>query len=196
MNIECCKNGWRAIQAGSKVNGRFEKSYKATEGEALAISIALDRCKYFVQGTPLTIITDHQPLIGIEKSDLTEKTSLRIFRIKERWQNYNIRIQYVCGEDNTAADALSRHIEGRVTDEASKDIKENKKQVMEECNHIKTISEEDKTTIKGLLQGKEEYEAALRSIREKQPTIVLDGKSLTNNNFTTEDGIIRNAGRL
>ena len=67
VNINCCTGGWQTIQAGSKVNNKFEKNYKAMEGEALAVSNAIERCKYFVQGTQVTIITDHKPLVGIEK---------------------------------------------------------------------------------------------------------------------------------
>ena len=67
VNVNCCPGGWSTIQAGSKANNKFERNYKATEGEALAVASALERCKYFVQGAPITVITDHKPLIGIEK---------------------------------------------------------------------------------------------------------------------------------
>ena len=88
-----------------------------TEGEALTVAVAHKKCKYFVQGAKVTIITDHNPLVGIEKGEITEKTSARILRIKEKWQNFNITIQYIKGEDNVAADALSRNIEGLTAEE-------------------------------------------------------------------------------
>ena len=134
------------IQAGSQVNNKFEKNYKATEGEALAVSIALDRCKYFIQGTPITIITDHAPLVGIEKSEITEKTTSRILRIKEKWQNYNITIQYIRGEDNVAADALSRHIDGLEAEEDSEDllkVESGKEEEACNCIHINSSAKEN-----------------------------------------------------
>ena len=42
VNTNFCTGGWLTIQAGSKVNNKFEKNYKATEGEALAVSNALE----------------------------------------------------------------------------------------------------------------------------------------------------------
>ena len=73
INIDCCTGGWDTIQAGSRPNNKHEKNYKATEREALAVAIALERCKHYVQGTPITIVTDHAPLEGKEKSEITEK---------------------------------------------------------------------------------------------------------------------------
>ena len=156
----------------------MKKNYKATEGEALAVAIALERCKHYVQGTPITIITDHKPLEGIEKGEITEKTSARIMRIKERWLPFNISIKYIAGEDNTAADALSRHIKDSEMKEEEDPEDENKKEHQCNCviegvteeveNRIRLVQREDKDRIINILKTKKDYLPALEAIRQQK----------------------------
>ena len=106
-----------------------------------------------MQGAPITVITDHAPLIGIENNEITERTSTRILRIKERWQSFNITIQYVKGEDNIAADALSRHIEGIKVEENEEESEDTNKAEEEGCvNCVNTITEEASNRIKELFK--------------------------------------------
>ena len=49
-----------------------ESRYSPIEGEALAVTEALQKLKYFVLGCPkLVATTDHKPLVGISKGQLS-----------------------------------------------------------------------------------------------------------------------------
>ena len=60
----CCADGWRLTFAGSHFTHPAESRYVPIEGEALAITYALDKATYFVLGCDnLIVAMDHKPLI-------------------------------------------------------------------------------------------------------------------------------------
>ncbi|MEL6803878.1 MAG: reverse transcriptase domain-containing protein, partial [Bacteroidota bacterium] len=62
----CCKSGWKLVFAGSRFTKGAEARYAPTEGEALAVSWALNHSHLFTMGCQnLIISTDHRPLLGI-----------------------------------------------------------------------------------------------------------------------------------
>ena len=83
-----------------------EKRYSTIEREATAILWALDKWHYYLLGRQFTIETDHKPLQWLlTKVDLPGKLG----RLALHLQQYDIAgIEYVRGEDNVMADALSR----------------------------------------------------------------------------------------
>ena len=59
----CCSEGWRLVFAGSRFCNDAEQRYAPIEGEAAAISWALEKCRIFMVGCPsVIVVTDHEPL--------------------------------------------------------------------------------------------------------------------------------------
>jgi transposase InsO family protein len=84
-----------------------ESRYAIIEKELLAVVFVLSRCHFYTYGRPVTVKTDHKPLLGLVNSDV-ERLSLRLRRFIERLFPYNLTWEYVPGKDNHFPDALSR----------------------------------------------------------------------------------------
>ena len=62
----CCTDGWKITLVGSRFTSATESRYAPVEGEALAVSDALEKARYFVLGcNDLVIAVDHKPLLKI-----------------------------------------------------------------------------------------------------------------------------------
>uniref|UniRef100_A0A0N5C2Q3 RNA-directed DNA polymerase n=1 Tax=Strongyloides papillosus TaxID=174720 RepID=A0A0N5C2Q3_STREA len=89
----------------SRSINQHEQNYPPIHLEALAIVWALSQIDSYVYGMPLTIITDHQPLISLFSSkDLKGKLA----RYQLRHMQYQAKILYKPGGLNVVADYLSR----------------------------------------------------------------------------------------
>ena len=98
----------KVICYASRVLSDVETRYSQTEKEMLAVVWAVEHFHLYLYGAQFTIITDHQPLIGIFRSH--KATSARIDRWKLRLMPYNYHLVYKPGKDEkTPADFLSRH---------------------------------------------------------------------------------------
>ena len=106
----CCPDGWRLVLAGGRFTLPAESRYSPTEGECLAVAVALEQSKFYTLGCPrLYVATDHKPLVGILcDRALDTIANPRIVSIKERTLWWNFEILYVEGRSQQAADALSR----------------------------------------------------------------------------------------
>ena len=63
-----CRDGWKLVYAGSRTTQPSESRYSPTEGEALAVSWALNHSRIFALGRKnILISTDHKPLLSIFK---------------------------------------------------------------------------------------------------------------------------------
>ncbi|KAL6743631.1 hypothetical protein Aduo_016651 [Ancylostoma duodenale] len=89
----------------SKKLSSAEKRYHITDLEALAIVFALKKFHFFVFGVKTIVRTDHQPLTTLFKRN---NVSPRVIRWALEVQTYDLTIEYVKGEANKVADALSR----------------------------------------------------------------------------------------
>ena len=59
----CCPEGWRLVFARSRFCTDAEQRNAPIEGEAAAISCALEKCRMFILGCPnVIVVTDHEPL--------------------------------------------------------------------------------------------------------------------------------------
>ena len=77
----------------------------------------MDKCRYFLKGCPsFTLVTDHQPLIGIFRKDLSEVDNRRLQRFRERVLDYTFDVEWVEGKTHLIADALSRYPIDKIPD--------------------------------------------------------------------------------
>ena len=68
---------------------------------------ATERLHNYVFGEPVRVQTDHKPLEMIWKKSIAT-ASPRLQRLLLRLARYEIQVEYICGKDNSIADALSR----------------------------------------------------------------------------------------
>lgn len=80
-------------------------NYPVHEKELLAIVRALKKWRIELLGTPFTVYTDHRTL---ERFMTQRELSRRQARWQEFFAQYDFTIEYILGEENTVADALSR----------------------------------------------------------------------------------------
>ena len=107
----CCASGWKLIYAGSRFTTSPESRYSATEGEALAVSWALQHARFFTLGCPnLVVVPDHKPLLGIFRNrDIGSIPNPRIQRFKEKTLRFKFSIHHCPGKWQRGADAVSRY---------------------------------------------------------------------------------------
>ena len=86
----------------SKKLSPMQRRYSTIEQEMLAIVEVLKEYRIFLLGADITIYTDHKNLLA------TSTVNDRVFRWKQKIQEYNPIIKYIKGHKNQEADALSR----------------------------------------------------------------------------------------
>ena len=86
-----------------------EHRYSTIELELLAMAFALRRTHFYTFGRPVHILTDHNSLLGLVKSDLDTMT-VRLRRFLERLLPYDLTWSYLPGKDNVIPDYLSRKV--------------------------------------------------------------------------------------
>lgn len=95
------------VTYASRSLSETEQRYSQTEREALAIVWACEHLHLYIYGKPVTIYTDHKPLVAIYGNP-SSKPPARIERWALRLQPYQLTVRYRKGEGNPA-DYLSRH---------------------------------------------------------------------------------------
>ena len=112
----CCDEGWDLILAGGHFNIPAETRYFLTEGEALAIAVALESSRYYTLGCPkLMVAADHKPLLGILSDRAFDSIDNPcLIRIKQKTLPWNFDLVYVPGKQHVAADGFSRRSQNAV----------------------------------------------------------------------------------
>ena len=90
-----------------------EQRYSQTEREALGIVWACEHLHLYIYGKPLTVYTDHKPLVSIFGNP-SSKPPPRIERWALRLQPYQLTVHYRKGDGNPA-EYLSRHPSKQLT---------------------------------------------------------------------------------
>ena len=110
----CCRSGWKVTLVGSRFTHSAESRYAPIEGEALAVTDALDKARFFVLGcSNLIIAVDHKPLLKVlGDRSLDEISNSRLRNLKEKTLRYKFRMVHIPGVRHKAADAISRHPTG------------------------------------------------------------------------------------
>lgn len=97
----------RPIEYASRLLTAAERNYSTTEREALAVVWAVERFRPYLDGQPIIIGSDHQPLRWL----LSLKSPAgRLVRWALKLQEFDIRFEYTPGKANVVADTLSRPI--------------------------------------------------------------------------------------
>ena len=106
----CGPGHWKVVFAGSHFTCPAESRYAPIEGEALAITFALNSCRMFVLGCPtLTLAVDHKPLVPIfNDRHLDEIKNPRILDFREKTLMYRFTAKAIPGDQNGGANAMSR----------------------------------------------------------------------------------------
>jgi hypothetical protein len=95
----------RVIAYCSRKFTSAERNYTTGEQELLGLITALREWRCYLEGTPVTLVTDHNPLIYLDTQD-------QLSRRQARWVEFLSRFQYTIVYQRGAinvADPLSRH---------------------------------------------------------------------------------------
>ncbi|GFX15917.1 retrovirus-related Pol polyprotein from transposon 17.6 [Trichonephila clavipes] len=95
------------IEYASRLLTPAERNYSTTEREALAVVWALKKFRGYIEGTEITVASDHQPLKWL--LNLKSPTG-RLARWALEIQSFNLKVQYIPGNANVVADMLSRPV--------------------------------------------------------------------------------------
>ena len=100
---------WRPVYYAGRKLSDAESRYATIEREGLAVAWCSNRFRSFITGMPVTIITDHKPLVHVfMPSYKLASASLRVQRLVLKMQDLTLTVQYRPGKLNHIADALSR----------------------------------------------------------------------------------------
>ncbi|GFV24337.1 retrovirus-related Pol polyprotein from transposon 412 [Trichonephila clavipes] len=95
------------IEYASRLLTPAERNYSTTEREALAVVWALKKFRGYIEGTEITVASDHQPLKWL--LNLKSPTG-RLARWALEIQSFRLKVQYISGKANVVADMLSRPV--------------------------------------------------------------------------------------
>lgn len=84
-----------------------QKRYAQIEKELLAVVFGLRHFNFYTYGRPVTVETDHKPLVGLKEKPF-ESISPRLQRLLYKVIQYDYQLTYVPGKELATADALSR----------------------------------------------------------------------------------------
>jgi len=79
----------------------------------------IDHFSYYLYGRCFKLFTDHKPLLQIMTS---ERLNPKLRRFAFKLQHWLLEVEYLPGEDNTFADALSREERSRVNIGGEQDV--------------------------------------------------------------------------
>ena len=94
------------IAYGSKTLTDAETRYANIECELLGMVGGLEKFNYFTFGKPVTVLTDHKPLIAISKKSLVSAPP-RVQCLLLRQANYNVELKWIPGKEMIFSDHLS-----------------------------------------------------------------------------------------
>lgn len=100
----------KPISFASRSLSSAERNYAQIEKEMLSIIFACKKFHFYTYGRTVTVVNDHQPLLGIMKKEINKIASAKLQRMRLKLLNYDIRLQYAPGKTIVLADYLSRYM--------------------------------------------------------------------------------------
>lgn len=100
-----CNKNMKPVAYASRPLNKAELNYPTIQKELVAIVWAVKYFRPYVYGKSFTIMSDHRPLIYLFSM---KDPSSRLLKFRLALEEYNFKIVYVKGKDNSVADALSR----------------------------------------------------------------------------------------
>ena len=156
---QICKGIKKPLGFYSKKLDKTQSKYSVFGRELLALAQSLKHFRRFVEGSELILITDHKPIIGAylkpNDRDIARETRQLMFL-----SQFSPKMQYLKGDLNAAADALSRETD---------------------CNSINAMVFKSDVMSRQRLQDEQAKDAELQSI--------LDGKNCVSLDLQRIDGI-------
>ena len=112
---------WEGAAFHSRQLRGAEQQYSATELEALALVSTINHFVYYLYGREFIAYSDHKPLCQLLSSD---RLNPRLKRLAYKLQHWLVKIEYLPGDRNGMADALSREERPReqITKMAPRDL--------------------------------------------------------------------------
>ena len=97
------------IQCGSCSLTPTQQRCATVELECMAIQWAITKCEFYLRGLPtFDVLTDHRPLVGVFRKQLSQLENARLMRMREKIQEFTFEVKWVQGKTHFIADALSR----------------------------------------------------------------------------------------
>ena len=103
----CLLQGMQPVAYASRALNSAERNYTQIEKEMLAIVFGTNKFHQYIYGKQVSVETDHKPLESLFKKPLS-KAPQRIQRMMLRVQHYDLKVNYVPGNQLLIADTLSR----------------------------------------------------------------------------------------
>lgn len=100
---------WKPLGFFSTKLSEAQQRYSTFDRELLAIYMAIKHFRYLIEGRPLTIYTDHKPIVhALKKNTIGKNDTPRRIRHLDFIMQFCTEIQHISGADNIVADTLSR----------------------------------------------------------------------------------------
>ena len=93
----------KVVEYWSRALSKHERNYAITDLEGLGVVSAVERWHCYVYGSDLTVVTDHKPLLAMDKSQIPRQIRWRL-----RLAPYRFKLHWTKGSEHQAPDALSR----------------------------------------------------------------------------------------
>ena len=110
----CLLQGMQPVAYASRALNTAERNYAQIEKEMLAIVFGTNKFHQYIYGKQVSVETDHKPLESLFKKPLS-KAPQRIQRLMFRVQHYDLKVNYVPGNQLLIADTLSRASQSELT---------------------------------------------------------------------------------